>query len=256
MNMIKLFGTVLALTVLASGLNGCATVNSSEVGIKTSLGVVKPEPLAPGVHFLMPTVDEIDTLSIQQIAKPEEFSALTKDSQLVTVTATASLQIRPEKAVIAFVKVGRTEDDIFNRQVQPALLAGVKAIVSKYDQNTIIANQTAISDEIAEQVKKELAGKGDYVELLGVDVTGFRLDEQVQQSIEAKQIAKQELERKQIELQTAAIESQRLKALQSSLTPEILLNKAIDKWNGSSLVPPGASASGLNFIAPSIPSSK
>jgi hypothetical protein len=79
-------------------------------------------------------------------------------------------------------------------------------------------------------------------------VTGFVLDTEVQKSIEQKQIAIQEKQRKMTELETAQIEAQRLKTLDAVLSDRILLKQAIDKWDGSSMIPPMAGGGNMNLL--------
>jgi hypothetical protein len=66
--------------------------------------------------------------------------------------------------------------------------------------------------------------------------------------IEQKQIAIQERQRKITELETAQIEAQRLKTLDAVLSDRILLKQAINKWDGSSMIPPMARDGNLNLL--------
>ncbi|HEY9693893.1 MAG TPA: prohibitin family protein [Oculatellaceae cyanobacterium] len=223
------------------------TVNSGQVGIKSTFGVVVPAPLQPGLHLITPLISRVDRLSVQTVAIPEEFSSLTRDSQKMKVTATTTLRLNPKNASEAYANVGRSNQVITNTILQPALHAAVKQVISQYDMTYIIENQGEISKAIVDQLNNNL-GQSSYVELLKVDVTGFVLDENVQQAIEQKQIAKQELERKQTELQTAKLEAQRLQSLQTSLTPQILMDKAIEKWDGHSLTAPTSNSSLNTFV--------
>lgn len=229
---------VLVALVFLSGpmLNGCATVGPGEVGIKTTFGSVHEEPLQPGLHLNVPVADWIDKLPTRAIAQPEQYSSLTKDSQKIVVYATATYSINPKQSVKAFTTVGKTSDKIKQAIVQPALLAAVKDVISRYSMTDVIENQTQVSDEIGQIVRQRL-GKTSYIDLQTFDVTGFVLDENVQASVEKKQIAKQELERKDTELKTAQKEAERLQILQKSLTKEVLMQEAIQKWDGSGIPP-------------------
>jgi regulator of protease activity HflC (stomatin/prohibitin superfamily) len=111
----------------------------------------------------------------------------------------------------------------------------------------VIENQARISGEIREDIIKELDKQG-YVNFRDFAVTGFVLDTEVQKSIEQKQIAIQEKQRKMTELETAQIEAQRLKTLDAVLSDRILLKQAIDKWDGSSMIPPMAGSGNMNLL--------
>lgn len=234
-------GTIVSLVIviLFALFASVVTINSGEVGILSKFGVVQPAPLQPGIHLVLPGATSINRLSTQLIAEPEEFTSLTSDSQRVTITATPAFSIDPIGAPAAYANVGRTVTAIVSRTVQPVLLAAVKQVVSQYDINYIIEHQQEVTANISQVVTENLKSK-PFIRFERIDVTGFVLDPQVQDAIEKKQIAKQELERKQTELQTAAVEAQRLAVIDKALTTNILMKEAIDKWNGESLIPPTA----------------
>lgn len=233
-----IIGSLVSL-VLIGLLLTLVTIDSGEVGILSIFGVVQPSPLQPGIHVIAPIINSVGKLSTQLIAEPEEFTSLTSDSQRVTITATPAFSIDPVGAPEAYAKVGKTVPAIVSRTVQPVLLAAVKQVVSQYDINYIIEHQQEVAADISQVVTENLKTK-PFIQFERIDVTGFVLDPQVQEAIEKKQIAKQELERKQTELQTAAVEAQRLTVLDKALTSNILMKEAIDKWNGESLIPPTA----------------
>lgn len=241
------FSKFALVVVLSASLGSCAVVNSGEVGISSSFGTVKPEPLQPGLHFWFPGLANVSTLSVRTQAPPEEFTALTVDSQKIVVTAISTYALNPANAPKAYTQVGTDVDTIAKVVVRPVLLSAVKNVVSRYQMSFIIENQTKISQEIQEEIEKRL-GQASYVSFQDFNVTGFVLDPNVQDSVEKKQIAVQELQRKQTELQTAKIEAQRLDALNRSLTPNILLQQAIQKWNGNSAVPPGSGGNGFSLL--------
>ncbi len=235
------FSTIGAIVIILcfALFSSVVTINSGEVGILSKFGVVQPEPLRPGVHLIVPAATSVSRLSTQLIAEPEEFTSLTSDSQRVTITATPAFSIDPTGAPEAYANVGRSVTAIVSRTVQPVLLAAVKQVVSQYDINYIIEHQQEVAADISQVVTENLKTK-PFIRFERIDVTGFVLDPQVQEAIEKKQIAKQELERKQTELQTAALEAQRLTVIDKALTANILMKEAIDKWNGESLIPPTA----------------
>ncbi|MBD3884557.1 prohibitin family protein [Phormidium tenue FACHB-886] len=244
MKLVSYIGGILLALVALVVFSSTVTVNSGEVGVKSTFGKVNAQALPPGLHLVTPFISSVSTISTRLIARPEEFTSLTNDSQRVKITATATLSISPDQAPVAFAAVARTSNEIVDKVVQPVLLAAVKQVASKYPITYIIENQQQVADEISSVVTEDLSSKS-FIDFQRFDVTGFELDSNVQEAIEGRQIAKQELERKRTELETAKIEAQRLDILDGSLTPAILTNKAIEKWDGSSLVPPGSEFPGV-----------
>ncbi len=238
--------TILVLVVAIIALS-IKIVPSGTVGVVSSFGVVQSPPRQPGLNFLIPFVQTIQEISIQTKAIPEEFTVQTRDSQQIKVTATATYAINPVNAPAIVANIGRTENAVTSVVIQPVLVSSVKRVVTVYAMQEVIENQARISGEIREDIIKELDKQG-YVNFRDFAVTGFVLDAEVQKSIEQKQIAIQEKQRKMTELETAQIEAQRLKTLDAVLSDRILLKQAIDKWDGNSLIPPTASGGNVNLL--------
>ncbi len=222
--------------VVASSLTACATVSSGEVGVKTNWGVVDSQPLNPGVHLYIPFIQGVNVLSVRTVPLPEEFATLTSDGQSLKITATATYSINGLKAPDIYKTIGRDEESVKNTVIVPVLLGVVKDVISKHDMFYIIENQTTVAQEIAAGVAERLKTK-DFINFQAIVITGFVPDPQVQQAIEQKQIAKQKLEQKQTEVAIAQKEAERLKALQTALTPENILNRAVEKWDGTGIPP-------------------
>jgi regulator of protease activity HflC (stomatin/prohibitin superfamily) len=235
---------VIIVTIIALSIK---VVPSGTVGVVSTFGVVQSPPRQPGLNFLIPLVQTVQEISIQTKAIPEEFTVQTRDSQQIKVTATATYAINPPNAPAIVANIGRTEDAVRNVVIQPVLISSVKRVVTAYAMQEVIENQARISGEIREDIIKELDKQG-YVNFRDFAVTGFVLDIEVQKSIEQKQIAIQERQRKLTELETAQIEAQRLKTLDAVLSDRILLKQAIDKWDGSSMIPPMAGGGNMNLL--------
>jgi regulator of protease activity HflC (stomatin/prohibitin superfamily) len=239
-----LIALAIAITVIALSIK---VVPSGTVGVVSSFGVVQSPPRQPGLNFLIPLAQTIQEISIQTKAIPEEFTVQTRDSQQIKVTATATYAINPPNAPAIIANIGRNEESVRSVVIQPVLVSSVKRVVTGYAMQEVIENQARISGEIREDIIKELDKQG-YVNFRDFAVTGFVLDTEVQKSIEQKQIAIQEKQRKMTELETAQIEAQRLKTLDAVLSDRILLKQAIDKWDGSSMIPPMAGRGNMSLL--------
>ncbi len=235
-------GTIALLIALSVKI-----IPSGTVGVVSTFGVVQSAAVAPGLVFLVPLVQTVQQVSIQTKAIPEEFTVQTRDSQQIKVTATATYAINPTNAPAVVANIGSSEVAVNNVVIQPVLVSSVKRVVTGYAMQEVIENQARISGEIRQDIDNELQKQG-YVNFRDFAVTGFVLDPEVQKSIEQKQIAIQERQRKLTELETAQIEAQRLKTIDAVLSDRVLLKQAIDKWDGNSLIPPMAGGGNLNLL--------
>jgi regulator of protease activity HflC (stomatin/prohibitin superfamily)/transposase len=239
---------LLLLAIAPSLLTGCTSVNSGNVGVASSFGKIGGEPLQPGLHFAFPVIRNVTEISTRSTALPEEFTSLTKDSQKIKIAGTITYSVIPAKAPEALIRVGN-EEALKNTIIIPAVLASVKDVIAKYSMDYLIENQSGVSSEISKAITDRLNNNG-LLQVSTFDVTGIVLDDNVQESVEKKQIALQDLQRKQTELRAAELEAQRLTILNGALTDKVLLDKAIEKWNGNSVVPPGGSVGASVLVQP------
>lgn len=236
MNSKKVLLSLMLAGVIAVSATGCAVVQPGEVGIKSSLGSIKNEPLTSGLHFAFPIVDRVNTFDTRTVALPEEFNkTLTKDAQSVQVTGTTTYSINGAKAVEIFTKIGTDTEAVKNKEIIPVLLAVVKDVTSQYTMQEIYENQPKIAAQITQGVKQRLSSN-DYVNLIDFSITGFVLDPEVQKAIESRQIANQKLQQKQTEIEIAKKEAERLEILNKAITDKTLAQEAVSKWNGNSAV--------------------
>jgi hypothetical protein len=98
----------------------------------------------------------------------------------------------------------------------------------------------AVEAELRQRLSDEKIGnisKGDIAIVDSFNITGFVLDPQVQEAIERTAISKQSLQTAQNDVEVAKLQALRNAELQKGLTPEILMNDAIKKWDGSGIPP-------------------
>jgi prohibitin 1 len=229
-------------------LTSIVTIEPGEVGVRSTMGTVHSEIMASGIHVVIPILDTVTTFSTRTENLPEEFLSITKDGQVMKVAATALYSINPIKAPTIYSQIGTSIENIKDKVIQPALLGAVKQVISKYGMFEVIENQNQVSVEV-ESTIKQMLGENDFIQFDSFTVTGFTLDPQVQASIEQKQIAQQQLQRKSIEVEIAGKEAERLNILSKSITTSTLMSDAIDKWDGHG-IPPTA-GQGLSLLVQS-----
>lgn len=103
-------GAIVLLNVAGHVKKGFQTVASDELGVVRQFGVVQPEPLKPGLHYIAPWQKlEKVTLEFSDLnftdsgdGETSTITALTKDGFTVTVPVSVSWAINPE--TLTFVK--------------------------------------------------------------------------------------------------------------------------------------------------------
>ncbi len=225
-------------------------VPAGNVAVVTTLGKVTGAPRQPGANIKIPLAQNTSLFDVRTQVRPEQFSTLTKDLQVIQATATVKYAMKPAEAGRIYETIATDDQQIYPRVIQPSLLKALKSVFSQYELVTIATEWNSISELVQEKVAEELR-KFDYVTVQGLDLTGLQIAEEYRAAIEQKQIAEQQLLRAQTEVRIAEQEAKRYQTLNSSLDDQVLYKLFLDKWDGqTSVVPalPGAAAGGSPVI--------
>ena len=215
-------------------------VNAGERGVVMHFGKVQNQVLDEGIHPVMPVLTSVKKLNVRVQKNDINARAASKDLQDVTTEVAINWHIDPAQVNTVYQRIG-TNDQIVSGIITPAVSEVLKAATAKKNVEEILTKRTELKGEIDEQLKTRLAAYGLLVD--DVSLVNFGFSPEFNKAIEAKQIAEQEA--KQAEFTAlrakqdaeAAVnrakgqaEAQRLQRL--TLTPELLQQQAIEKWDG------------------------
>ncbi len=206
-------------------------------------GGVQDETLGQGWH-LVGLFDKVTVYPIRmQTVNYTDIQVATSDGKSVTVDFAYNYSIEPDKVVDVFNKFGpipveQIEESYLRTRLWDAGRKGIAkySVIDTYGEKSseaAVGVQNLFSDDI-----KEL---GFVVDNLTLGVP--KPDESTQAAINKRVEAAQELERKQIELKIAEAEAQKKKIeaqgisdynkiIKESISPEVIQNKWIEKWDG------------------------
>ena len=241
-------GLVLALILISQAI---FIVPAGTVAVVTTLGKVTGTPRYPGPNFKTPLVQATSLFDVRTQVKPEQFSTLTKDLQVIQATATVKYAMKPEEAGRVYETIATDDQQIYPRVIQPSLLKALKSVFSQYELITIATEWNSISEQVQAKVAQELQKFG-YVTVQGLDLTGLQIAEEYRAAIEQKQIAEQQLLRAQTEVLIAEQEAKRYQTLNSSLDNQVLYKLFLDKWDGQTSVVPALPGSAAGLGSPVI----
>ena len=220
------------------GFSAIFVVPAGEVGVVTTLGKVSKNPRLPGLNLKIPFVQSVHFFNIRTQVRPENFSSLTKDLQVIEATATIKYAVKQSEAPRIYSTIATGNAEIYERIIQPSLLKALKSVFSKYELVTIATDWNNISQIVETNASSELA-KFDYVEVKGLDLTGLKIAEEYRSAIEQKQIAEQQLLKAQTEVKIAGQEAIKFETLNRGLNDRVLYKLFLDKWDGKTQVVPG-----------------
>jgi regulator of protease activity HflC (stomatin/prohibitin superfamily) len=195
---------VLVLAAIFTTLGaGLVYVESNERGVVKTVraGGVRPEALEPGLHWILPIVEQVITYSISnqtytmsgvvlegQVQGDDSIRARTKDGQEVIIDASVIYQIDPSKVVpLHIVWQNRYQDGI----VRPEARGIIRDAVSQYGVEEVVSTKRAeMVNIIAEQLSITLAENS--LRLLDFVLRDIHFSEEYAAAVEQKQIAEQQ----------------------------------------------------------------
>ena len=179
---------------------GFREVGPGQVGVKTRFGEVKTGTLSPGLHWIVPAVDGLVIYDGRvQAYNFEEIVSATQDLQEVRLSGLINYHIDAEKADRILQEIGgpgNYAQKVFLRPSNTAL----KEITPDYSASNVVSKR----DEIGNRALESLQGRMEDFHIIvdRVSVENVGLNDLFLASVEAKQIAGQDLARADFEAQT------------------------------------------------------
>jgi len=234
------FGGGLIALILLFGTY--VTIPSGYCGIMTTFGAASQKVLAPGLHFKMPFVQGIVKMNVQVQKNQLTEHAASLDLQDVETTVATNWNINNSDASWIYQQIGM-EDVLNERIIQPVVSNAIKAVVAHYNAEDLVEKRDLVRGQIEDLIRKNLKPYHVNVDVDGVSITNFSFSPDYEKAIEQKQVAQQRAQQAEYELQQAKVEAERQiaqaqgqaqaqKLIQQTLTPQLIQQQAIQKWDG------------------------
>lgn len=231
-------GVIIVILILI--WSSFVTIGPGDRGVLMTFGAVHQGVLAPGLHVRIPFMQSVKSMNVQIQKSQTDESAASLDLQEVTTTVAVNWSINPTDAEWVYQNIG-AESVIPGKIIAPIVSNAVKAVAAHYNAEQLIEKRDTVRSQIDQQIVTALAGYRIQVE--GVNITNFAFSPSYSAAIERKQVAQQKALQAQYVLKQVQVEAQQAiakakgqaeaqKLVQSTLTPEIIQLKAVDRWNG------------------------
>ena len=231
-------GIVLVILFAVGGL--FVQIGPGQRGVLMTFGAVQNGVLDPGLHLKLPFMQSVAKMDVQVQNSQAAETAASLDLQNVSTTVATNWHILPADAEWVYQHIGN-ESDLVDKIITPAISNSVKAVTAHYNAEDLIIHRDEVRAQIQTQITSELQPYRVVVD--SVNITDFHFSDEFAQAIERKQIAQQralqaryELEQAKVLAQQRVVEaqaqSQAQQLLQQTLTPEIIQQQAIAKWDG------------------------
>ncbi len=190
-----------ALSVVGMGL---VFIEPDELGVvitATNSEGIRPEALSPGLHWIIPVVERVETYSILrqtytmsavgtegQVAGDDSIQVRTKDGQQVYIDASVIYSVDKLKAVDLYRTWRKNYEDGL---VRPQSRGVIRDVSSQYGVEEIVSTKRAemeqqITDQLTEIFAKNNLVLQDFV------LRNIRFSDEYATAVEQKQIAEQQ----------------------------------------------------------------
>ncbi|MES2970743.1 MAG: prohibitin family protein [Patescibacteria group bacterium] len=219
-------GVALLILLIWLFFASTATIGTGKIAVMTRFGKVTGQELGEGFHFKNP-VDKANGYDIKVLKEETQAAAASKDLQ--DVRSTLVINYRLEAGKVS--EIHRTVGVFYKEKlIDPAVQEVFKGATAKFDATQLITDRPAVKADAFNELVKRLERYGIVVQDLSI--TDFSFSPEFTNAIEAKQVAAQEAERANFNLERANLDAQAQNAQKTSLSPELLQKYAIDKWDG------------------------
>lgn len=193
------------ILLLVLGIAGpFVEVPAGSVGVVTNFGQVQPGTLQPGLHIVLPVVQQVVTVDTRvQPHNFQEIEAASSEYQTVKLTGTMNYHVDGAFASDLYQRVGT---DFASKVIDPAFNDFIKQVVPNYP----VANILAKRDEIRTLAKQQLAANLAQYHIIVDDIyiANISFSDAFQQAIEEKQVAQQRVQTEQQILEQKRIQAQ------------------------------------------------
>ena len=269
--MSKTIGGLLAGVVIVGGIIGgtiCTErIPAGYVGVQYSVnGGVQDEVLTQGWHLVSPTkkvtlysvATETFVMSADERdgSKDNESFDLTCSDGTVNVDFEMQYTFDPNQVTNVFNKYrGVDGETVISTNLRSKIKTIANEVLSRYTVlEAHLEKKSEVNKALTEALREELGQLGIFVESATLPAT--RVSDSIQQSINARTQKAQELEAEKLnqekallEQETAKIqaETERIKneEISKSLTKEMLIQMAIEKWDGKLSTVTGSGANAI-----------
>lgn len=270
-------GTIIAFIFIVVGLNSCERIDAGHVGVKVNLyGTgkgVDDVTECTGMVFYIPFMTKIyefpTYIQHKEYKKTEDvdnsFVVNSKDGSEFHVSPIINYSIQREKVPFIFGKYRRTLESIEEGFLKTTIYDAFRMTANSYTAEELISNRQIFETKVRTKLDSDLLKEGFVISQLTSNLEypeTFKIaieakNNAVQQSLTAEnQVKTAEAQAKikvataegnaQAMLATARAEAESYKLKQSAITPMLLQQMWIDKWNGQ--MPTTQLGSGTNMM--------
>ena len=216
-------------------------IDTGHRGVRTWWGeITSVEPLAEGLYFYVPIAGDIVTYECRTQLYADTFATYTKDMQTANLNIAVNYSLDQNGVIDIHRHIGQYYE---NKVLYPAISAGVKDVIGKWDAASLVENRDKAAQQILEKLSVALVQRHIIPE--SVSIRNIDYSNTFERSIEAKVVAKQKAEEaknRTVEVEEEAkqkvlsaeaeAKSMQIRAQALSQNKNLVEYEAVQKWDG------------------------
>jgi regulator of protease activity HflC (stomatin/prohibitin superfamily) len=215
-----LSGVAFVLFLLSLGL---IQIQPGRVGVVANLGVVQEQELPPGIHYVIPVINNVTEFDTRvRAVRIEGYTAASLEQQDLFLNLTLNYHVIPTEASVIVSTIGT---DFEQKVVMPRLLDIPKSITDDYRTAVVLNSRDEIRVKTVELLSSALQPYGLVVDTINLE--NFAYSPEYNAAIEARAVAEQQVQVRQQELEQA-----RVQAEQARVVAEGVANARIEEARG------------------------
>lgn len=185
----------------------CTVVRQGEVGVKSRLGRLSPNPISAGPVGYFPFTQRVIKVPVRTVNVEVTLDLPSKEGLTINTNVSILYHIKPEMAPSILQDIGRNYQSVIILSVFRSAAADVSARFYAKDMHS--GERALIEKEIAGAMSKIVEPRGFVIE--SVLLKSIKLPEGLSKAIESKLEAEQQAQRMEFVLQKERLEAQRKK---------------------------------------------
>jgi regulator of protease activity HflC (stomatin/prohibitin superfamily) len=234
-----LFGAI-ALFVIIIFSSSFYTIDTGERGVVLRFGSLQ-SLASEGLNIKAPFIDRVETMSVRDKKLSINIEVSSSDIQTIRVEVGVVYALDPTKVGQLYQRYGTIIEETLLR---PSLSEKINAIIAEYPIEQFVEKRAEISNRIKVAFSSQVEGSGIIVKDLLIVNHDF--SDEFNKAIEDKKIAEQGSLAAKFTLERMKLEAEAQRIKQASLSPMVLQEMAINKWDGH--LPEYFSGNDLPFI--------
>ncbi len=214
---------VLAIVLIFSSFY---TIDAGERGVILRFGKIV-SVADEGLNAKIPFVDKVNKMSVRDRNLTLSTEASSSDIQSIAVDVALVYSLNDAEVAHIYQTY---RNDIERILITPTLSEKINAIIAEYPIESFIEKRAEISNKISSAFTNQVKGAGITVKSLLI--TNHDFSDEFNKAIEAKKVAEQNALRAKFTLEQKRLEAEAQKIKQASLSPMVLQEMAINKWDG------------------------